>query len=339
MWFPNRLRHALTSPVALGRAALVATLAVSAWLTFLTLSPDALYAGDIGVKYAQARALVQHRFRSLDIPYRGAAFDPDRRFMPVRPPFVMKVGDGVQAIFSPTTAVLDGVFVAASDRWGMVLASWLSMIAALWLAWRLGGRGRDAAVIPILLAFATPWWFYGAIGWEHAPAVALATGAFLVASRASTARDAAIAGLLLGLGATIRDELLLLAPALAFALWLRTSIRAAVGSAAAVGAALAAAGAVEVWWFHRPLAAHLRHAVHLLRVLARVAAEPNPDVPALTPLTWRERYDTVVVYWLLGYGAPVSTIVVLLAFACRWLRVRWPMVLVLAGLACLAVAD
>ncbi|MGE5360279.1 MAG: hypothetical protein ACM3NQ_14785, partial [Bacteroidales bacterium] len=40
-----------------------------------------------------------------------------------------------------------------------------------------------------------------------------------------------------------------------------------------------------------------------------------------------------------GYGAPVSTIVVLLAFACRWLRVRWPMVLVLAGLACLAVAD
>src|SRR6185295_12882937 len=120
-----------------------------------------------------------------------------------------------------------------------------------------------------------------------------------VASRATSWKQAVIAGLLLGLGATIRDEVLLIAPGLACGLWLRSSWRAAAAAAVAVVAVLAAAGAIEVFWFHRPLAAHLLHAVHLLRSLAHVAAEPNPDVPALAPLTWQERFDTVVVYWLI----------------------------------------
>ena len=30
---------------------------------------------------------------------------------------------------------------------------------------------------------------------------------------------------------------------------------------------------------------------------------PNPEVPVLQPFTLRDRYETVVEYWLLGYGA------------------------------------
>lgn len=332
-------RLASISSSTLGRAAFLAAVAASAWLTFAALSPDALYAGDIGVKYAQARALVQHNFRSLDMPYRGEAFDPDRAFMPIRPPFVMKVGGGVQAIFSPVTALLDAAFISISDRWGMVLASWLAAIAVLWMAWRLAGSGREAAAIPVLLAFATPWWFYGGIGWEHAPAVAMSTAAFLVAFRAKTWRAALLAGVLLGMGATIREEVLLLAPALAFAVWLRVSWRGSVAAALGVVAALAAAGAIEVGWFHRPLAAHLQHAVHLLRSLLHVGGEPNPDVPALTAFTWRQRYDTVVVTWLTGYDAPYFLGLVLLAFVCRWFRLRVPFVIALAVLAWVAASD
>ena len=204
----------------------------------------------------QARSLADQRFRSLDIPYRGAAVDPERRFVPLRPPFVMPVGRELQAIFSPAAAVLDGVFVALSDYRGMILRAFLSAVLILWLAWRLTG-GPEAAAMPIVLGFGSPLWFYGMIGWEHAPAVALGALAFFVAARNSSLWNAALAGVLLGCGAAIRDEVILLAPGLAFALWLvhRDLKRAAV-AAAGIVAVLGAAGAVEVWWFHRPLAAH-----------------------------------------------------------------------------------
>ena len=65
---------------------------------------------------------------------------------------------------------------------------------------------------------------------------------------------------------------------------------------------------IEVWWFQRPLAAHLRHAVHLVQTAMHVTDAPNPDVPvaagrsrcasATTP--WCE-------YWLLGYGARLGS--------------------------------
>ena len=40
------------------------------------LAPEAVYSGDIGVKYVQARALGLHRFASMDIPY------PERSSIP-----------------------------------------------------------------------------------------------------------------------------------------------------------------------------------------------------------------------------------------------------------------
>lgn len=330
-------RRLTSRPALLGGLCLLVVVLVYAWLAFIKLSPDAVYAGDIGVKYIQAEALVQHKFRALDIPYPGAAFDPEWKFFPVRPPFVMHVSGGVQAIFSPITAIFDGVFVAGSHYRGMILSSFLSAIVVVWAAWRMG-QGPNSAALPLIVGLATPLWFYGVIGWEHAPAVAFSTAAFLVASRASSWKEAAIAGLLLGVGATIRDEVLLIAPGLAFGLWLRSSWRAAVVAAVAVTAVLAAAGAIEVFWFHRPLAAHLLHAVHLLRSLAHVASEPNPDVPALAPLTWQERFDTVVVYWLVGYAGPLLWIVPV-GILLRWLGWRLPALVVVAVLLWFAIGN
>lgn len=320
-----------------GWLCLLVVVLVYGWLAFVKLSPDAVYAGDIGVKYIQAEALVQHKFRALDIPYPGAAFDPDQKFFPVRPPFIMRVGGNIQAIFSPVSAVINGVFVAGSRYRGMILASFLSATAVVWAAWRLG-QGAGSAVVPLIVGLATPLWFYGVVGWEHAPAVAFSTAAFLVASRATSWKQAAMAGLLLGAGATIRDEVLLIGPGLAFGLWRRLSWRAAGVAAAAVIVVLAAAGALEVFWFHRPLAAHLLHAVQLLRSVAQVASGPNPDVPALAPLTWQERYDAVVVYWLVGYGGPLLAIVPV-ALLLRWIGWRLPALLTVAILLWYAVAN
>ena len=69
----------------------------------------------------------------------------------------------------------------------------------------------------------------------------------------------------------------------------------------------------------------LRFGTRLLGFVAlHVTDAPNPDVPALQAFTLRERYDTVVVYWLLGYGTDriVAAIAAGLAVALL-IRLRW----------------
>jgi hypothetical protein len=328
----------------LGLGLLAGVLAVYAILAFRIFSPQAVYSGDIGVKYVQARSLADHRFRRLDIPYRAAFLDPEQRFVPFRPPFALTVDGQLQAIFPPGTALVDGVFVALADMSGMVLASFASAAVVLWAAWRLGS-GQAAAAIPLLLGLATPLWFYGCIGWEHAPAVAFAMLAFWAASRSSSVWGAALAGLLLATGASLRDEVILLAPGLTLAVWwIQRTGRAPLAACAGLGVGLAAAGLIEVWWFHRPLAAHLQHAVHLLRNVLQAANTPNPDVPSLQPLTVRERYETVIQYWLLGYSRDLpialSAAGLALALAVRWgWQARAPLAACLVALVALSVWD
>ena len=62
--------------------------------------------------------------------------------------------------------------------------------------------------------------------------------------------------------------------------------------------------------------------MHLLQAALHVTDEPNPELPVLRPMTPRERYDTVVVYWMFGRGTDpqVAGFVAALAAA---LFVRW----------------
>jgi hypothetical protein len=312
-------------------------------LAFGFFSPDGLYSGDIGVKYVQARSLADNHFTSLDIPYRSEFIDPSARFLPLRPPFIMTMGSGVQAIFSPGTAIVNGLFVAIAGYPGMILASLVSAAVVLWLSWKLAA-GPAAIGAPIVLGLATPWWFYGVTGWEHGPAVAFAVAGFFAAARASGWRAALAAGVLVGLGSTLRDEVVLLAPALAFAVWYSTRRWLPIAAAAlGVVVVLVGAGAVEVFWFHRPLAAHLQHAVHLFRSAVHATSTPNPDVPALVPMTLKERYDTVVVYWLTGVSGWIPALAVLsIAIAAgvrRWVGSSWLMVIALGAAVFFAALD
>jgi hypothetical protein len=96
-------------------AATVAALAsFYAILGLVVLLPEAVYSGDIGVKYVQARALWANGLTSLDIPYPGAFLDPARQFFPLRPPFMMTASGATQAIFSPASAMLQALAVGAA---------------------------------------------------------------------------------------------------------------------------------------------------------------------------------------------------------------------------------
>jgi len=308
------------------------------------LVPDAVYSGDIGVKFVQARALAAARFESLDIPYPGAFLDSARTLFPMRPPFVITTGGETQAIFSPASAALQAAAVAVAGMRGMILVSLAAGIVVLLAAWAQAERRQEAAVL-FAVGLASPVWFYAVSGWEHAPAIALSTLAFACVLRGSAGWALFLAGLCLGAGATLRDEVLLLAPGLLLAGWMRTRALSAVGLIV-VGllVPLGCAAGFEVLWFKRPLAAHLRHAVHLLQTALHVTDAPNPDVPVLRPLSLRERYETVVQYWLMGYGQDfwigtyVSGLAAALAF--RWWRGSSAGLLVwLAGVIVLAAID
>lgn len=292
-------------------------------LGLVILTPDAVYSGDIGVKFVQARALAAHRFVSLDIPYPGAFLDPGRRFFALRPPFVMRAGGETQAIFPPASAAVQAVAVAFGGVQGMVAVTLLAAVVTLYSTARMAEPALRPFVT-VALGLGGPFWFFAICGWEHAPAVAGGAAAFACALVAPVRWAGLFAGLCLGLGATQRDEVLLLAPGLLLVLWLRTRAWPPIAIAAgALVVVVIATAAVDVWWFGRPPAAHLRHAVHFLQG-SWMAAEPGADVPSLRPFTMRQRYETVVQYWLFGYGNDrlIAAYVLgfLVAVALWWLR-------------------
>ena len=326
------------------RKIFVGILALYAVLGFVVLSPAAVYSGDIGVKFVQARSLAAERFTSLDLQYPGEFIDPKREFFPIRPPFIIDVGTETQAIFSPVAAVIQSTSVLAAGIAGMVITSLIAAAVILYSAVRLiEPRLRPALLVA--LGLGSPLWFYAISGWEHAPAVAFSTAAFAIGVTSPVRGAALIAGVLLGIGATLRDEVVLMLPGLLLMIRLARGGFAPL-ALAAVGAVLplAAAALVEVAWFNRPAAAHLRHAVHLLQSAARLTDAPNPEVPSLAPMTLRERYETVVAYWMLGYGNSAWIVSYAVGFiVALFVRWRWRssagLLVWLAAVAALSVRD
>ena len=273
-----------------------------AYLGLVVLAPESVYSGDIGVQYVQARALLDHQFRSLDITYPGEFLDPERRFFPIRPPFVFTAGEITQSIFPTASALLQALGVSLFGLGGMVLLSVIAGWATLALAARLAPTRARLAVI-VALGLGSPLWFYAISGWHHAAGMALGTAGFVLALTHTRPAAPLLAGLALGAGATLRDEVILLAPGLAIGLWLKSrGFRSIAALAAGIGLALGTAAAIDVVWFGRPAAAHVRHAVHFLQSALKTTDAPNAELPSLHPFTLEERYQTVVQYWLFGYG-------------------------------------
>ncbi len=330
------------------RPALTLIAVVLAWtvIAFLLLSPDTLYSADVGVKFVQARSLLLNGFRSMGFVYPGGPIEPSWHLFPFGKPFVFRTPDGIQAIFPTAVTLLNAPFVAAGGLSGMVLLSLAGGAAVLWYALKFG-RGAWAPALPIVLGLGTPLWFYAAQPMEHAPAVACDLAATWLALSARRARGFFLAGLLLGAGGALRDESLLLFPGLLVLVCYQGGARipgdaregprpvgrpfdarrfvAAGLLATGVLAVIGAMALVDVLAFGRPAAAHLRHAVHLLRSAFGAVSDPNPELPALAPMSFRERYDIVVHYWLvssvtrLAVGVFLAAVAVAVAIA-RWAR-------------------
>lgn len=242
-------------------------------------------------------------------------------------------------------AALQAGLAAVAGLRGMVMLSLAAGAAILFAVRSLAPAGLKTFAVSAL-GLSSPLWLYAVLGWEHAPAIAFSTAAFALAISSERRWTFMVAGALLGVGALLRDEVILLLPGLVLTtLWrARTAGPPALTAAAAVLVVLGGVAA-DVLWFGRPPAAHLRHAVEL------VGVEPDVPIagsmPTLERLSARERYDVVVEYWLLGYGNDLWVAAFAFTFAAV-LAIRWrwptsggavPLLLWLAAVVVLALLD
>ncbi len=269
---------------------------------------------DASVKRAQTLGLAESGFRRQALPYRARYLDPQQWYLPFVKPFVLRTRTGMQSIFPTAAAALDVPTERLGGLAAVRLVSIFSMLAAVVLALRALRNGPDVFA-PAVLMLATPLWFYALGGTSHPVGLLLATAAVLVAIDGTLAFTA---GVLLGLSSTLRDETLALAPgllALGAWQWRRSGplVRMAVGIAVPV----ALVAFVDQELYGRPAAAHLLHAIKGT-VLPDAA---TGAMAVLTSLSWRERLDVVVVYWLDGrslFHAALLSAAVAFAAAIRY---------------------
>jgi hypothetical protein len=156
--------------------------------------------------------------------YPGAGLDPELRWFPqpldgAEPYGVRRDGRVVSQYLSafvwwtlPFERVLGDTGLVALPALGAGAAVLLTGVLAARRSGR--GAGRLAALI---FTLATPLLFYASVFWEHAPATALAAGAFLSLAAPGRSRPF-LAGALAGTACLLREELFLLVMACAAAL-------------------------------------------------------------------------------------------------------------------------
>jgi hypothetical protein len=282
-------------------AACAAVGVVWAIVAFLVLSPD-VPCTDCSIKYVQAQSLIRSGFRSMALAYPGASIDPDYNLFPIRPPFTLRLApgpSGLQSIWSPVVVLSQAPFLMLGGLSGLVVLALACGLLVLWLSARLTTPDGHWS-LPLVLGLGTCLWYYAVQPWEHTPALAAAVSAIWFAA-GKRRWSALAAGMLLGVAGVLREESLLLLPAVWLMLWRRPRrVGALLSACAGVGVVLVAANLVDVLAYARPPAAHALHAVGVLRsALAKTGWVQ--EVPTTVPrMGIMERYDTVVHYWLVS---------------------------------------
>ena len=246
---------AVPSIVTPGRlAALIITAVTVAELVLIgtVLNPRTFFSGDAGVKYLQADALVRNRWHSLAVTEPGAAIDPESRFSALTSNQFARRGpsDPFYGAYSELFTVPVSVCLALFGLRGLYVVPLLAGVGTMILTYRLSARTapRLAWLAPALIGACSPMFFYSVELWEHTLAVLCTTASVWLgvsATERSTAMRYALAGLLLGLGIAVREELYaMLVAGLVAVAWIERPRRIPAAFAAGVGALI---GLVPHW--------------------------------------------------------------------------------------------
>jgi hypothetical protein len=285
-------------------------------IAFGPLRGDTFSSIDSSIKYLQASAFAASGFRSMALPYPASALDPAGLFLPYDTPFAFRNAGAYESIFPSAYALIAAGLVGFGPG-ALKLLSIAGAALTAGATFRLSDRA-PRWIPALLLVFATPVWFYGTQASEVALALAASTAAFVVARRDAPGTDL-VCGLLIGLAAVLRDESLLVVPGLLYARYRYAGagfgvLPLLVGIAIPIGLF----ALIDDLWLGRPVLAHLRHAAPLLNTILPRSRAMLPHLPVLA---WRERYSTIVHYWLVGdhsfYVIAGLAVLLAIAFALR----------------------
>ncbi len=208
-------------------AALGLVAGVYVWLAFFYLPPGVYWSPDIGYKRIQAANVRFNPWLDLTIDYPGRRLDPELKYIPFRYTFYYLWQGRIHFAQPPAVAVLGSPFISLLGDRGEPIVPLLAGLICVWLVTQLM-RALDLgpAWAGVLLAgLATPLAIYSLFLWEHSLGVALGLGAVALALdqsvetlRVSREWKLILSGLLIGLAASVRKELMLLALVLGAAL-------------------------------------------------------------------------------------------------------------------------
>jgi hypothetical protein len=219
----------------------------------MALPATGFFSADSGPKYWQCLALAEGGTSIQGFAYPASSLDPGRRFIP---PFTAPVGDRLASIYPVLFPLIVAPPQAAAGDRAMRLVPWLAALIAAWLTGKLAGalRGESTSWCAAAVALAaTPLAFYAVAFWEHSLASAMVLGGLLlVVENGSTLSAAgwrwAGLGLLIGLAAWVRTEVVFLAPILVIAAVLApraAALRCAVACTVGCAAGLAVGSAMQ----------------------------------------------------------------------------------------------
>jgi hypothetical protein len=198
-------------------------IAVLACLVVIYATPrDSYWICDCGNKALLAKRLLETSYTDLNFDYPGASIDPDRIAFPIPSGFAVQRGEGFASAFPPAYSAVAAPFLGFLGPPGLRVPAALgvgacALLFALWLSPSVGRWCAGAGAL--VLALATPLFFYGVTVWEHSITVALCLGAWAVLTRPSWPR-LLCAGFLIGSATWFREELALMGLALACACYL-----------------------------------------------------------------------------------------------------------------------
>ena len=277
-------------------AVAVATLGIVGVLAPIVVERHSLNSIDTAIKLIQATELNRSSFRSMALSYPAHTVDPDEHFLPFASPFVFLSAGRWQSVFSSFYAVIIAPLLALGLAW-VVALSVVATAVAMAATSRLPG-GHPASALLALLA--TPIWLYALNPTETPVALAAAMAAMATATAIAGPRGDWVSGVLLGIAALFRDEMLLLGPGLLYARTLAgVDVKDLWRTMAAAAVPVVAMSVVDQWWFERPMLAHLRHAVPGFEAMLPRA---RAMLPQLAVMSWDKRLETIVAYWFFGFS-------------------------------------
>lgn len=196
---------------------------ILAWPSITSLL---FFISDTGLRYLQIQELIEHGWRTFAVDYPGYRFDPGLRHVPYYDVYYV-INEQLYLSITPFFPFLASLLYAAVGKAGLVLLPVLGGVLTAAAGYFLAryGRLRHPFVFLWGIILCTPVLFYSLELWDHtlASGLALSGVALLAYALQQKARWPLIAsGILVSLAIGQRGEVIVLAPALAFALLLVT---------------------------------------------------------------------------------------------------------------------